>query len=488
MAQKLEQDLNIIQNSGIEIQLDPLTSDLDIIQKLDDEPNDVGGLSAQQLKAKFDEAGNIIKTFINDSLIPQVLGDGLSEQTRQENEQVRQANEQTRQENEAARVAAEAAREEAAAQLNQNLTESVNQLEEDIETAEAARNVWEDYDPQKNYVPGNKVYYLGSSYVNKVACTDVLPTVAANWQIVAKKGADSDEGMSQDEADLRYLQLSGGRMTGELRVQPPQRADSPATREYVDSAPPGGFRHMVIFQESGTFDPEDYGLKVGDVISVTAVGGGGGGGVNYSSSSYQSVFGGDAGENGSGGGSPSAPGRGGEGYGGGGGGAPGSPGYPGGGGGGSGYVVHLVLKINSLFPVPVTVGTPGIGSKFTSPSFVEGSNGGASSFGTFVTANGGELAPTSTNASSIYSASGGNGWAKGGSGGVIFSNGPELSRGGMGGRNGSNGADAPAVRFGNYNGGAGGGGGGGYIIPFSALEVETIGELVPGAGVVVVYW
>ena len=30
--------------------------DLNIIQKLDDEPNDVGGLTAAELKAKFDEA------------------------------------------------------------------------------------------------------------------------------------------------------------------------------------------------------------------------------------------------------------------------------------------------------------------------------------------------------------------------------------------------------------------------------------------------
>lgn len=49
MAQKLDADLNIIQNSDIEIQIDPLTKDLNIIQALDDEPNDVGGLSAQQL-------------------------------------------------------------------------------------------------------------------------------------------------------------------------------------------------------------------------------------------------------------------------------------------------------------------------------------------------------------------------------------------------------------------------------------------------------
>jgi hypothetical protein len=42
-----------------------ITDDMNIIQALPDEPNDVGGLTAAQLKAKFDEAGNKLKTGIN---------------------------------------------------------------------------------------------------------------------------------------------------------------------------------------------------------------------------------------------------------------------------------------------------------------------------------------------------------------------------------------------------------------------------------------
>ena len=42
-----------------------LNTDLNIVQALADEPNDVGGLSAAQLKAKFDEAANIIKEYLN---------------------------------------------------------------------------------------------------------------------------------------------------------------------------------------------------------------------------------------------------------------------------------------------------------------------------------------------------------------------------------------------------------------------------------------
>ena len=48
-------------------QFSKLNNDLNVIQTLSDEPNDTGaeGLSPDELKAKFDEAANIIKTWIN---------------------------------------------------------------------------------------------------------------------------------------------------------------------------------------------------------------------------------------------------------------------------------------------------------------------------------------------------------------------------------------------------------------------------------------
>lgn len=70
MEKRLTADMNVVANSNLEIQL--LDGDLNIIQKLDDEPNDVGGLTSAELKAKFDESGNIIKKYINETLIPAV--------------------------------------------------------------------------------------------------------------------------------------------------------------------------------------------------------------------------------------------------------------------------------------------------------------------------------------------------------------------------------------------------------------------------------
>ena len=104
----LNEDLNIVANSNLEITL--LDGDLNIIQALDDEPNDVGGLTSAELKAKFDEAGNTIKTYINGTLIPEILTEEATEAARAAAEAQREANETQRIENENARIAAEQAR------------------------------------------------------------------------------------------------------------------------------------------------------------------------------------------------------------------------------------------------------------------------------------------------------------------------------------------------------------------------------------------
>lgn len=121
--QTLNENLDIIGN----LVIPSLEDDLDNIQKLDDEPNDVGGLSAAELKAEFDKSGNTIKKYLNETLIPQ-LSDTVAEaevrataeRERVANEDIRIGNENTRienedarQENETARVQAETARADA---------------------------------------------------------------------------------------------------------------------------------------------------------------------------------------------------------------------------------------------------------------------------------------------------------------------------------------------------------------------------------------
>jgi hypothetical protein len=108
MEKRLTADLNVVANSNLEIQL--LDGDLNIIQKLDDEPNDVGGLTSAELKAKFDESGNIIKKYINETLIPAVLTDDATEESRKQAEAARVAAEQGRVTAEEGRISAEAAR------------------------------------------------------------------------------------------------------------------------------------------------------------------------------------------------------------------------------------------------------------------------------------------------------------------------------------------------------------------------------------------
>lgn len=163
MEKRLTADLNVVANSNLEVQL--LDGDLNIIQKLDDEPNDVGGLTSAELKAKFDESGNIIKKYINETLIPAVLTNNATEESRKQAEAARVAAEQTRQANEAARI-----------------------------SAENARNVWENYDASKAYAVGNKVAYGGSSYLCIKPCTGIAPPSAEYWLLIAKKGDKGEPG------------------------------------------------------------------------------------------------------------------------------------------------------------------------------------------------------------------------------------------------------------------------------------------------------
>lgn len=140
---------------------------------------------------------------------------------------------------------------------------------------------------------------------------------------------------------------------------------------------PTSAKEPILFETSGTFNPADYDLKIGDKLYVVCIGGGAGGG-NYSgldagTAAGGSTVGGDYG-------------CGGKGH---------DSGYvtmqassgayrdvyvPAGGGGGSGYLEKNTIILTSLDSITITIGTGG----------GIGSAGGVTKFGSFITANGGQ--------------------------------------------------------------------------------------------------
>lgn len=160
--------------------------DMKIISALDDEPNDVGGLTAAELKAKFDEGGEALKRYINDTLIPEVVADGATEAAREQAETERRAAETSRRHREEQRVQAETGR--------QNSEHARVIAEQTRQSAENARNVWENCDASKAYAVGNKVAYGGSSYLCIKPCTGIAPPSAEYWMLIAQKGDKGDKG------------------------------------------------------------------------------------------------------------------------------------------------------------------------------------------------------------------------------------------------------------------------------------------------------
>lgn len=163
MAQTLD-------HNGAVINVTPLAVpqcdvDVTVIQQLDDEPNDVGGLSAAELKAKFDEEGANFKDYINNDLIPAIIASEATEEARELAEAERVANEQERVSNENTRIA------------NEN-----------------NRNKFTDYFAVVAYHPGNKVVYNGSSYLCIQDCTGIPPTNTGYWKLIAAKGDKGDTG------------------------------------------------------------------------------------------------------------------------------------------------------------------------------------------------------------------------------------------------------------------------------------------------------
>lgn len=167
-----------------------------------------------QVRKDMQSLHDEVKDYINDKLIPEILASDATEATRTENENQRIANEEERSSAEAQRVEEENARadqeaarvraeEERSSAETQRADAEVARVaaekkrvsaEEERKTAESARNSWEDYDAEKTYSPGNKVYYQGSSYVCLKECTGATPSAgSAWWQLIARGGDQPQE-------------------------------------------------------------------------------------------------------------------------------------------------------------------------------------------------------------------------------------------------------------------------------------------------------
>lgn len=212
MEKQLTADLNVVANSNLEIQL--LDGDLNIIQKLDDEPNDVGGLTSAELKAKFDESGNIIKKYINETLIPAVLTDDATEESRKQAEAARVAAEQGRVTAEEGRVSAEAAR-AAAEQARSEAESSRVSAENAREAAETARadetvGIVAQATAQANAAAGSASQAAGSEQSAKDAAgTATGAAISASQSAAAASGSASQASAAATAAAQSAASVDG---------------------------------------------------------------------------------------------------------------------------------------------------------------------------------------------------------------------------------------------------------------------------------------
>ena len=86
----------------------------------------------------------------------------------------------------------------------------------DAEKGEAARNVFEEYDPEKEYFKHNKVAFEGSSYVLIVeSAKGIIPTDTERWLCIAEKGDKGEQGVQGikgDKGDKGDKGVTGGKI------------------------------------------------------------------------------------------------------------------------------------------------------------------------------------------------------------------------------------------------------------------------------------
>lgn len=227
--------------------------------------------------------------------------------------------------------------------------------------------------PGTDYLAPDALNSLGSlankSKVSESDLDDALKQTIQNaGNIQLPEGIVQNNIVNTFTADGKITMAEGYTPTNDGDV-----ANKKWVEQQVKSAVPAFSNGPILFEESGTFNPADYNLAVGDKIQVICIGGGGAGGGSGNSSSYD--YGNDAGtltqgDYGTGGTGGRYTGS--------------SNTYGSGGYGGSGYLTKITHTLDSLEPIAITIGAGGVGTKST------GGSGGTTSFGSILSADGGK--------------------------------------------------------------------------------------------------
>lgn len=242
--------------------------------------------------------------------------------------------------------------------------------------------------PGTDYLAPDALNNLGSlANKNKVSESDLddalKQTIQNAGNIQLPEGIVQNNIVNTFTADGKITMAEGYIPTNDGDI-----ANKKWVEQQVKSMVPAFSNGPILFESSGTFKPTDYNLAVGDKIQVICIGGGGGGGSAgreaSSSSAYEGNPGFDAGA------STKVSGD----YGCGGEGAyfSGSGAVVYGGNGGSGYLVKKQITLETLEDIIVTIGAGGIGGKSGTRSerFTNSTEGGSTSFGTYLVAEGGK--------------------------------------------------------------------------------------------------
>ena len=175
------------------------------------------------------------------------------------------------------RVIAEASR--VLAELGRGTAEDARVL------SEAARAIWESYNGATDYVIGNKVYYLGSSYICIAESTGNLPTNPTYWQIIVAKGETVENATEVNISDAGNYYTGTEVETALQEVGAEQIVQNEQLADYANKFYDNAGAHNSIYRgkylgntetsaqqtaiSSGTFED----LYIGDYWTI--------GGINY---------------------------------------------------------------------------------------------------------------------------------------------------------------------------------------------------------------